>query len=69
MPKDTSKGLKNRYITVMCERCKGEGTLSTGFNIRGAELEPCFVCKGTGKTPNEQGKEILELIGTFGRKR
>jgi len=61
--------LDNSYITQVCEKCNGEGSLLTRFGLSLENTEPCWVCKGLGKTPNAMGREILELVNYFGRKR
>ena len=58
----------NPYITVTCTKCKGEGVLTSRFGLSVENTEQCWVCKGTGKTPNEVGQHIIELVNLFGRK-
>ena len=60
--------MNNKYITVECEKCGGSGTLFTRFGLSVDISESCWVCKGLGKTPNAEGKELLELINYFGRR-
>lgn len=61
----------NKYITEDCDTCDGFKKTPKRYpnsNIH-TELEDCPTCKGAGKLPNEEGKQILQLIEKFGRKR
>jgi DnaJ-class molecular chaperone len=60
--------MNNKYITEKCDKCNGEGVLVTRFGLSVDVPESCWVCKGSGKLPNEEGRQILELIKLFGRR-
>lgn len=60
--------MNNRYITKKCYKCNGIGKIETRFGMSLTIPDTCWVCKGTGNIPNEEGQEILELIKLFGRK-
>jgi RecJ-like exonuclease len=51
----------NKYISEKCHVCDGSGKLShPKFGD-----DTCWMCKGTGFIPNEEGYQILDLVTRF----
>ena len=61
----------NKYITEECEMCNGTGKAITPTHLQsfhGLTMD-CLMCNGYGKLPNEAGKEIIELMNVFGKRK
>lgn len=60
----------NKFLTEVCDSCNGTGKtnqLLPNSNTSTNEIR-CIVCKGTGKLPNKDGIDILNLVKAFGKK-
>ena len=51
----------NKYIDQKCHVCDGKGKVAhPQFND-----DVCWMCKGTGVIPNDEGYEILDLVAKY----
>lgn len=60
----------NQYLTETCKVCDGIGEADSKLpnSISGTSKSRCTHCKGTGRLPNQDGMDILNLVKVFGKK-